>query len=116
MDHRLGLGVGVLRGGDHRQHQLESLFSGLLGGLRRAAAAGLDRLPLGWGHRQHPCFPDRGLDEYLLDSRDGGQLYFQWYHRFFEGLRGVDVRGVGLAIHPHGELHPLYPGQYGYVG
>ena len=76
----------------------------------------LDRLPLGWGHRQHPCFPDRGLDEYLLDSRDGGQLYFQWYHRFFEGLCGVDVRGVGLAIHPHGELHALYPGKYGYVG
>ena len=55
-------------------------------------------------------------EKYLLDSRDGGQLYFQWYHRFFEGLCGVDVRGVGLAIHPHGELHPLYPSQYGYVG
>lgn len=50
-----------------------------------------------------------GVNEYLVDTRNGRQFYLQWDHRILESLRSLGVRSLGMEIYPYGELYALYP-------
>ena len=60
-------------------------------------------------YREYPGFRDRGVNEYLVDTRNGRQFYLQWDHRILESLRSLGVRSLGMEIYPYGELYALYP-------
>lgn len=52
---------------------------------------------------------------FLIRGTEGSSI-FNGIIVFLKVSVVLTFRGVGLAVHPHGELHALYPCQYGYVG